>query len=230
MILLIGYGACGFTFLDWSLAYLSGSNCCNNPITNNDNAHGHTVDHFDTAWQNRSAARTYWVPPGQRELSEAIPLMQDYKIVALQNPTRDEQLFLLSRLEKQMPHLNWYKLYSQTIEEIGDQAAVDYVFQQIIFQYSNYLNFSLVDADYVISLREMFCHLDLTISIILRQLGLDLAADRFAPWLEVYRQWQTLNPWTHSVTIDRIINAGGKQVDSVNVRDAVRFLKAVRDH
>jgi hypothetical protein len=230
MIILIGYGGCGFTFLDWTLAFLSNRDCVPNPVTTNNNAHLHAVDHFDTAWQERTAERTYWVPPGQAELSQAIKHLGTRRVIVLTRPNYQERLFLLSRLEQQMPHLNWYSMYSKSLAHVQDQSAVEAVFQQVIHRFVDYLDFDQVPAHYRISVEQIFLHLDKHIERLMHHVGLNLDQNKLDAWLGVYQQWQQGNPWVISPTVLRIVETSSEKVDSVNVRNAARFLHAMRNH
>ena len=224
MILLIGYSGCGFTFLDWSLQFISGRDVVADPLTSSDSAHHHKPTHYIGAWRRTRESITYWVPGHQQHLLGALPDLQQYQIVCLKNPDHEEKMFLLSRIQQHMPHVGWYSDYQTALAQDLDPRAVDIVFSRAIDRYAGYLDFSVVHHAHTISLTEMFLSLDRILPELVQSLGMGIHGEKWLHWREIYQRWQEKNSWNHSPEVSRIFQGTTEEIPVHHMADATRWL------
>lgn len=231
MILLIGPGGCGFSFLAWSMVFLRGSHSYqkldgsivqvpDSPITSKNNAHGFDRDHLidiggidlqsiiDTA----SDQVVYVVPYDQDSMDRMVRL-------------RCKKLFfsgigyhkqILSRM------LTKIKTKSELIKQLETRWSVEQYMpvlmtqaRRVIPRLPNDLSDSMV-IDY----ETMFLHLENTIEDLMRWCGLGVQSCRMAAWRQVYRQWQISNCHDVSISLQKF----DKNLDPAEAKDIARFL------
>ena len=205
MILTIGPGGCGFTFLNWSIAYLRGDNYYYtlsnhkiqvdiNPI-NKYTAHNFKKDHLtptdDRAILVLASKKSiiYMIPKDDIDFKSLINL-PGKKIIFDPSKFCPEQL---TRHYTTVPH----SPFSYIVEQLGKKYDVKQV-KKVLLDLSK--NFFLdyyripnsIDA-VVIDYQDMFNNLDNKIVEIFNFLNVPINSDRWQLWNNIYQDYKLLN-------------------------------------
>ena len=214
MILTIGPGGCGFSFLNWSISYLRGdSYYCNlskeqvpveiNPLQGS-TAHNFQRDHIqateDLSKLDHATDQTivYVVPTHQADL-EKIFAVDCKKLVFQTNPLTNEEFF--SRIYFTLPsnqdltmNKKSARNFVENFDPVYDKNVVKQVllecnrffieYYQIPKQYTDYLN---------VTYNDIFVGLDKKIHEIFNFLNLTIDHARWGKWLTIYREYQEKN-------------------------------------
>jgi hypothetical protein len=206
MILTIGTGGSGLTFLNWSIVYLRGDNfyttldnnthkVVDNPIIANGTAHGYNKDHIQQTahlkklYQTTNQSVVYVVPTCQSDL-EYILQFDSKKIIF--NPTVYSKE-LLARMYYTMPD-NPYLELIDNLSRVYDLPSVKQVFIESNKFFTDYYKISDTYQDYIsIDYNDMFQNLDQKIYEIFKYLNLSISQERLANWFPIYQKWKSVN-------------------------------------
>jgi hypothetical protein len=208
MILAIGPGGCGFTFLTWSIIYLRGNTeytlldktnieVVDNPLLSNYTAHGQQNDHiFHTNnLKNLNLATeqsvVYVVPTRQLDLDHLVQLAG--KKIIFNSFTSSEELFArmyYTLLDHDNPLI---KFIQQLLEKYNEQAVKQVLVDCSKF-FTRYSSVSTSYSDYFnIDYNDIFQNLDHRIYDIFEYLELTISPDRLDNWLSVYHTYRLKN-------------------------------------
>ena len=216
MILTIGPGGSGLTFLNWSIVYLRGDNfytllnkkttrVIDNPILNT-TAHGYQKDHFLFSTKNliklHSATEQsviYIVPTHQDDL-EYILQFEGKKIIFNSDKSSTE---LMARM--------WYNIPDCSINKLIEDLSVKYdkqIIKQVLIDCSKFFtNYYCVPKNYSyyfsVDYLDIFQNFDQKIYEIFEYLELTLCQDRINNWLSVYNEYRSLNQNFLSLFLDQ---------------------------
>lgn len=206
MILTIGPGGCGFTFLNWSIAYLRGdmhyttlngttSQVNITPIYNHNTAHNFKKDHVrSTADLSKlQLAHTnsiiYTVPTCQADLDYVLSIDCKKIIFNVDNAGAD----LMARMCTTIPNNGYMKF----IMSVSDHYPEQHVKQVMIESNKFFTRYYTVPAGYLdyctVTYQDMFKFLDCRIQNIFKYLKLNIDPDRYNNWLPIYYQYQQAN-------------------------------------
>jgi hypothetical protein len=208
MILTIGPGGSGLTFLNWSIVYLRGDNfyttldnttreVTGNPITENGTAHRYKKDHIQQTvhlkklHQANNQSVVYVVPTCQSDL-EYILQFDGKKIIF--NPTvRSKEL--LARMYYAIPNDN--NLFIELINNLSrvyDLPSVKQVFIESNKFFTDYYRVPNTYQDYIsIDYNDMFQDLNQKIYEIFKYLNLSISQERLTNWFPIYQKWKLMN-------------------------------------
>ena len=215
MILTIGPGGAGLTFLNWSIVYLRGDNfytllnkktirVIDNPILNT-TAHGYRKDHLfstEDLIKLRSATEQsviYIVPTHQDDL-EYILQFEGKKIIFNSDKSSTE---LMARM--------WYNIPDCPINKLIEDLSVKYdkqIIKQVLIDCSKFFtNYYCVPKNYSyyfsVDYLDIFQNFDQKIYEIFEYLELTLCQDRINNWLSVYNEYRSLNQNFLSLFLDQ---------------------------
>ena len=225
MILTIGPGGCGFTFLNWSLSWLRGDityytlekeecNVIGNPLCNDHTAHAYKKDHISCKNIERNlqnahdASIVYVVPADQQEFNYIVGL-PDKKIIfdASDNP---KSVFLrqLSSIKTEVGQLEHF-LSTKYDVDVARSVVLDMSEQFVSYYPKDVTN----NAMYVCS-RDIFYELDTAIEKICKFLEIKIDSTRFDHWCSVYQQYKTNNQkfFTHEILNKSVDKALRQQI------------------
>ena len=205
MIFTIGPGGCGFTFLNWSLTYLSGATeyktLDRSTITVDANplqgltAHGFAKDHVRSPdeWHRLQAVTpqsiVYFTPTHQRDLDQL--LNYSCKKIIFQAGNFAKEYFARTCFTNTKS-----KIYQQ-IEQWYDRYGVDTVRQILLDNVEILTNYYTVPdtfGDYqFLCYKDMFQNLDQHIEHIFDFLDLTIDQTRRHAWQLTYFQWKESN-------------------------------------
>jgi hypothetical protein len=206
MILTIGPGGSGLTFLNWSIIFLRGDTfytsldnktheVTNNPIKSNGTAHGHDKDHIHLTDsliklnQTSDQSVVYIVPACQDDL-DYILQFNSKKIIF--NPGAFSQE-LMARMYYTIPD----NPYIELIDRLSSKHDVQSIKQVLIESnkfFTNYYTVPTCYHDYFdINYVDIFQNLDQVIHQVFEYLDLTISSDRIDKWLPVYQEWKNLN-------------------------------------
>jgi len=205
MILAIGPGGCGFTFLTWSIIYLRGDTeytllnnqqvtVIDNPVIDNI-AHGQKKDHIadskniKSLYSATAKSVIYVVPSNQKDLDEVLKLPS--KKIVFDGSKLSEEFF--ARMCCAIP----YSPYMDLVNHLSKTHDKDVVKQVLVECNKFFTNYYTVPSDcknyFDISYKDMFQNLDLQIHNIFEYLELSLLPDRLDKWKKVYDQYRAAN-------------------------------------
>ena len=215
MILTIGPGGAGLTFLNWSIVYLRGDNfytslnkevnrVIDNPILNT-TAHGYRKDHLfstEDLIKLRSATEQsviYIVPTHQTDL-EYILQFEGKKIIFNSSASSTE---LMARM--------YCNVLNCSVNKLIEDLSVKYdkqIIKQILIDCSKFFtNYYCVPKNYSnyfdVYYPDIFQNLDQKIYEIFEYLELTLCQDRINNWLSVYNEYRSLNQNFLSLFLDK---------------------------
>ena len=206
MILTIGTGGSGLTFLNWSIIYLRGDNSytflnkeainvTDNPLLTNRTAHGHKNDHIHlTADLKKLHLATdqsvvYIVPSHQSDL-EYVLQFKGKKIIFDPCILSEE---LLARMCSTIPNFPLNDLID-TLSSEYDQQIVKQVLINCNKFFTKYYTMPNSDLNYfTINYIDIFQNLDQRIYDIFNYLELPITTDRMPNWLLIYNKYRSVN-------------------------------------
>ena len=215
MILTIGPGGSGLTFLNWSIVYLRGDNfytllnkkitrVIDNPILNT-TAHGYQKDHLcstENLIKLHLATKQsviYIVPTHQNDL-EYILQFEGKKIIFNSCKSSTE---LLARMCCNIPDCSINKL----IEDLSVKYDKQIIKQVLIDCNKFFTNYYCVPKNYSyyfnVDYSDIFQNFDQKIYEIFEYLELTLCQDRINNWLSVYNEYRSLNQNFLSLFLDK---------------------------
>ena len=207
MILTIGPGGSGLTFLNWSIVYLRGDNfyttldnntleVVDNPIMENGTAHGYKKDHIQQTGhlkklhQATNQSVVYVVPTCQSDL-EYILQFNSKKIIF--NPTVCSKE-LLARMYYAMPDGNPIMELINNLSRVHDLPSVKQVLIESNKFFTDYYRLPNTYQDYIsIDYNDMFQDLDQKIYQIFKYLDLSIYQKRVENWFLIYQKWKSVN-------------------------------------
>jgi hypothetical protein len=206
MILTIGTGGSGLTFLNWSIIYLRGDDSytllnnnnviiTDNPILTNGTAHGQAKDHINhtadliNLHSSTKQSVIYVVPTRQSDM-EYILQFSGKKIIFDSSVRPDELLARMCYVMKDTPLSGLIKDLStryniQSIKQV--LVECNKFFTDYYTVPSNYTNYYSVDYN------DIFQNLDQKIYDVFKYLELPISQDRMNIWVSVYSQYRNSN-------------------------------------
>lgn len=203
MILTIGPGGCGFTFLNWSISYIRGDVVYQNlngkifPVTKNplqdSTAHKFNKDHLRIIDSRSELLKNYndksiiYVVPGNCNDFEHILSWPGKKIIFdNQSDTRD----VLARACQTVPN----DLYMELIQNLSKIYPRDQVIDVLLDMSKKFIQYYNMPNGYLtLSYKQMFETLDMHILDILEYLELEVNFKRLEHWQNVYQQYKENN-------------------------------------
>ena len=206
MILTIGTGGSGLTFLNWSIIYLRGDNSytflnkdvvdvTDNPLLTNRTAHGQKKDHIHlTADLKKLHLATdqsvVYIVPSQQSALEYVLQFKGKKIIFDPYLLSEE---LLARMCFTMPDFPLNNLID-SLSAKYDQQIVKQVLIKCNKFFTIYYTMPTSDLDYFnINYIDIFQNLDQKIYDIFNYLELPINTDRMSNWLSVYDNYRSVN-------------------------------------
>ena len=206
MILTIGTGGSGLTFLNWSIIYLRGDNSytflnkdvvdvTDNPLLTNRTAHGQKKDHIHlTADLKKLHLATdqsvVYIVPSQQSALEYVLQFKGKKIIFDPYLLSEE---LLARMCFTMPDFPLNNLID-SLSSKYDQQIVKQVLIKCNKFFTIYYTMPTSDLDYFnINYIDIFQNLDQKIYDIFNYLELPINTDRMSNWLSVYDNYRSVN-------------------------------------
>ena len=202
MILTIGPGGCGFTFLNWSIAYLRGDvyyNTLDGKKSQVDicpfsgvTAHNFTKDHIQTTKDlekiNLATDQSiiFVVPSNQSDLDYALAIHSKKIIFDAANSSQE----LIARM------CMTTQRYSKLIREFSTRHDPQILKQVIIDCSKFFTSYYKVPDNYdcfIIKYSDIFQTLDFKIYDIFKYLGLTITQERMEQWLPLYYEYRLLN-------------------------------------
>lgn len=203
MILTIGPGGCGFTFLNWTIRYLRGDTVIDyygrvidNPIVGHV-AHGYQKTHanhitsadkiplLDTVSEDEVV---FIVVDQPRTIEKLAPYLKNKRIVF--NPTGYEQQVFTRLITSQNGGTSYYNNFLDTLK-VDKSLAIE-----CLHDYSKKLYVdltSLYSSSFVIQYNDVFEELDQHIVDIFDYLELEIVPDRFDKWKPIYNTYRNNN-------------------------------------
>jgi len=205
MILTIGPGGCGFTFLNWSIAYLCGDEYYYtlfndkvqvdiNPI-NKFTAHNFKKDHLDP-----NADRSTLLTASKNSIVYIVPKDDnDFKLL-IEIPSK-KIIFDNSKFCPEQLARHYTTVTNSPFIHITDQLSKKYNIEQVkkvLLDLSNnfFLNYyNLPDNtdNFIVNYQDIFNTLDSKILEIFKFLNISVSTDRWKPWNNIYQDYKLLN-------------------------------------
>ena len=230
MILTIGPGGCGFTFLNWSIAYLRGDSYYYtlngvktqvdiNPLTGR-TAHRFGKDHLNpnadrSILSTASANSIIYIVPGDDSDFKSLIAMPDKKIIFNTTKFCQKQL---ARHYITVPDSPFVSITS----ELGPKYGILQI-KKVLLDLANnfflrYYNLPVNTSKYyIVDYQDMFGDLDIKILDIFKFLNLTIDATRHQSWQEIYKNYKLLN--------NDILTNFTKDIDNVDLTNGTQILK-----
>jgi hypothetical protein len=205
MILTIGPGGCGFSFLNWTISFLRGDGFyqtldgISHPVTSDPcrgaTAHNTVKDHL-TPKQSKSVLSSshehsiVYVVPGSQSDYDYIVSLPGRKII-FNTSTHSEKI--LSRFCMVLEENNHYL---QLINRLGvkyDEATVKKVMIDCCKMFIEYYRPATDNQFYMVDYTEMFENLDQHIYKLFDYLEISINLDRLDKWREIYQVYKEKN-------------------------------------
>jgi len=205
MILTIGPGGCGFSFLNWTISFLRGDDFyqtldgISHPVPGDPfrgaTAHNSVKDHL-TPEQSKSVLSSshehsiVYVVPGSQLDYDYIVTLPGRKII-FDTSTHSEKI--LSRFCMVLEKNNHYL---QSINRLGmkyDRATVKKVMIDCCEMFVRYYQTGINNQFYILDYTSMFENLDQHIHRLFDYLELSIDSDRLHKWLEIYTIYKERN-------------------------------------
>jgi hypothetical protein len=207
MLLTIGPGGCGFTFLNWSISFLRGDTFYqtldgvkheirSNPLIGSV-AHSYIKDHLriDDSKIHYDYATEHsiiYAVPGSQDDFEYLLALPGKKIIF---DTADYSKILMARAMITMPKST--NPYSAAIESIGKTYAAHLVQETLLECHKSFMQYykipATIPAACKINYIELFQKLDQKLPVIFEYLQLKIDHNRWAVWQPIYAQYQKAN-------------------------------------
>lgn len=206
MILTIGPGGCGFTFLNWTISYLRGDRAYIdidgqaqqvdiNPLQDS-TAHDFHADHFNIENRGNQLSKAldssivYMVPASQEDFLWLISLPG--KKIVFDN--RTHQRDLLARSLITMPSSDHgIQPYLHRLEEKYPSAIVRWAMLDHSRRLIQYYSVDPAASYFLIDYLQMFQDLDAVLPEIFIWLDLTVDSSRWRQWNEIYAQYRQRN-------------------------------------
>jgi hypothetical protein len=206
MILTIGPGGSGLSFLTWSIIFLRGDNLyksldskiykvTNNPIKCNGTAHGFEKDHINQTAdliklnQTTDQSVVYVALTCQSDLDYILQF--DSKKIIFNAGTFSEEL--MARMYYLIPN----NPYVELVNRLSSKYAVEKIKQVLLESNKFFTNYYAIPAWYSdhfsINYFDIFQNLDHVIHQIFEYLDITILSDRMDKWIPVYQEWKNLN-------------------------------------
>jgi hypothetical protein len=207
MLLTIGPGGCGFTFLNWSISFLRGDTSyqtldsvrhkiSSNPLLGN-TAHCYVKDHLrieDSKNQFGSATEQsiiYTVPGNQTDFEYLLSLPGKKIIFDTSNYSK----ILMARAMIHIPKA--VNVYSAMIDKISKTHNAQLVQEVLLDCHKFFMQYYQTPAElttvYKIDYAGLFYQLDQELPAMFKYLQLNIDQSRVQDWQLVYKQYQKLN-------------------------------------
>ena len=233
MILLIGPGGCGFSFLAWSIVFLRGYDSYqkidgsivqvpSDPITAKNNAHGFDRDHLtDLSNQDLhqitrgSSDQIVYVVPSSQDLLDRTTRVNCKKIFFCGAGYEKE---ILSR------QLTKIRSKSELIRHLDTRWSIEQYAPVLMKQARRFVCVTPNTApnSLIIDYKTMFLHLENTIDDTMRWCGFDIDPTQRQPWLEIYCKWRNTNINDISGALQKF----NKRIDYATEKNIAKFLYA----
>lgn len=203
MILTIGPGGCGFTFINWTISYLRGDTFYKNLNGNliavdidpmqgstahkfqNDHLRGHDPKHSLSKNSNDSSI-IYTVPQNSNEF-EYILTLPGKKIIF------DNQVFS-RQLMMRILDIEFCNPYLTVIQDLSTTYTQEEIIEVLLDLSSKLLNYyQIPDGSFTLNYNQVFEDLDEHIVDVMNYLDIDIDPTRLGPWQEVYKIYSTRN-------------------------------------
>lgn len=229
MLLTIGPGGCGFTFLNWSISFLRGDSFYQtldgvqhkiptNPLLGSI-AHNYTKDQLriedsKSLFAQATENSIIYATPGDQKDFEYLLALPGKKIIF---DTSNCSKILLARAIVNIPKSN--SPYSKLIEQLSKEhsrALVQEVLLECHKLFMQYYKLPLGQEQvYTVDYTVLFDQLDQEITKIFKYLEIQLDSTRLDSWQKVYFQYKQLNQrdyYTELVPCPSTNNAGKNQI------------------
>lgn len=208
MLLTIGPGGCGFSFLNWSIMYLRGDvfyqtldgnshAVPSNPLLNS-TAHNYEKDHlriedsknqFDHATEN---SIIYAVPGSQLNFEYLLSLPG--KKIIFDTTDCSQQLMARAMICVPKSNKNPYHMLTEQFSKTYDPAVVKEVLLDCHKLFMQYYHLPGNSSDYYrVNYNSIFNNLDKEMPAIFDYLGICLVSNRWQHWKSIYDQYQHSN-------------------------------------
>jgi hypothetical protein len=218
MILTIGPGGCGFTFLNWSIAYLRGDEyyytLFNDKVQVDINPlKGSTAHNFKKDHLNPDVDRSTLSTASNNSIVYVVPKDDnDFKLL-IEIPGK-KIIFDNSKFCSEQLARHYTTVPTSPFIHITDQLSKKYNIKQIkkvLLDLSNnfFLNYyKLPDNtdNFIINYQDMFNNLDSKILEIFKFLNISVSTDRWQTWNNIYQDYKLLNKDILSNFVKDIIN------------------------
>lgn len=206
MILTIGPGGCGFTFLNWSITYLRGDEVyvsltnktycvTEDPLHSNGTAHNQQKDHITSITelplldQATEQSVVYVVPTHQSDIKELLPL-PGKKIIFDTNLHSDK---LMARTCCVVPNTPFIQLIKQLSTKYNKQIVKQILIESNQF-FTKYYQIDPAYKDCIkVDYDDIFENLDQRIFDIFTYLELQIVPHRLTNWQTIYQQYRSTN-------------------------------------
>lgn len=202
MILTIGPGGCGFTFLSWSIAFLRGDifyktsdgqvipvdiNPIIGQIAHKFHADHLIVDNTDFKLNSVTDQSIFYLVPFNNHCFEHILTLPGKKIIF---DNRSHQLEWFVRAYTCMPN----NPYAELINKLSLTYSVDSVKQVLHDSVKFFIEYYQIPNDqYTLNYRDIFFNLDYKILEILDFVNINIDQGRFSQWKLIYDQYRLSN-------------------------------------
>lgn len=218
MILTIGPGGSGLTFLNWSIIYLRGDNIytllnkevikvTHDPLLTNCTAHGQQKDHLNSTVGLKKLdlatdqSVVYIVPTQQSDL-EYILQFTGKKIIFNSSTYSQE---LLARMWCAIPN-NFLNKLVNDISLNYDKQSIKQVLLECNKFFTDYYIVPTTYTDYFnITYPDIFQNLDIQIYDVFEYLELTISQDRVSNWLSIYHKYRAMNQNFLPLFLDKTI-------------------------
>jgi len=207
MILTIGPGGCGFTFLNWSIVFLRGDKCyvnCKNDtiIIDSNPLLGHTAHNFDKDHVAKGFHNIDLTSTTNQSIIYAIPSSHSDFLQMLQVPGKkiifDNRCFadkVMARFFVVHPFAT--NPYFNLVQQLSKFYDIDQI-KQVLIDSSKLFITDCYDIPknkdlFIINYNEMFQDLDQIILQVFDFLGLQINQQRFDTWKEIYTEYKNRN-------------------------------------
>lgn len=209
MILIIGPGGTGLTFLSWTILFLKGDTVYRtldkkivdiniDPLIGKvahgfDKDHIKNPNHISKLDQAHSGSVIYFVPNHQRDLDAAVAFDCSKIVFDCQDHAPEVFTRMMTCLITTGPILLFRELSAKYGENVVRSALLE--FQQFFTKY-----YTIPDSEQIfkISYRDVFVELDQRIGDIFKFLNLSIDPERLDKWLTIYHDYKQRNRDIHS--------------------------------
>lgn len=203
MILTIGPGGCGFTFLNWSLSWLRGDKTyrnlknveypvVSNPLHNFYTAHAFKKDHIHNDSADISNAHDksiiYFVPIDKQHFDYVASLPAKKIIFDPKNYQKEIFLRQLTTVETSIGQLEKFLFNHYDPEAV--RSIILELSDQFICYYPTHV---VAENSMYVSTADMFFNLDTAILNVCNFLSIDIDQTRWIEWCKVYAQYKQNN-------------------------------------
>jgi hypothetical protein len=205
MILTIGPGGCGFTFLCWSICFLRGDHdyqtlnnvkfpMIYNPLKGNIahkfiKDHIQCVDDYHKLFFATDQSVIYFVPSHQKDFE----FINQFGCKKILFDCREHNKEFFARMHNTVPECS----YSSLLQSLSKQYDID-IIKQVLLESNHFFTkyYHIPEPDneyYIIDFDQMFRTLDVAILDIFKFLQLQIDQDKYKHWQDIYAIYKEKN-------------------------------------